>query len=120
MPATAWDLFCSAWFSVISHWLTANSFFSRRFCSLSVWQCLSVLLCSASFIFFARHLSASASLWPALLPVLLYRGPNHAASDPGALPFRSDRANKPVDQFAGDRFRPLNRSRRDFWIQMRV
>ena len=57
MPATtAWDLFCSAWFSVISHWLTANSFFSRRFCSLSGWQCLSVLLCSASFIFFGAPL----------------------------------------------------------------
>jgi hypothetical protein len=51
MPATAWDLFCSAWFSVFSHWLTANSSFSHRFCSLSGWQCLVVLLCSASFIF---------------------------------------------------------------------
>ena len=31
MPATAWDLFCSAWFSVISHWLTANSSFESPF-----------------------------------------------------------------------------------------
>ena len=59
-------------------------------------------------------------LWPALLPVLRYRGPNHAARHPGASPFRSDRANKLVDQFARDRFWSLNRSRRDFWIQMRV
>jgi hypothetical protein len=30
MPATAWDLFCSDWFSVFSHWLTANSSFNHR------------------------------------------------------------------------------------------
>ncbi len=51
MPATAWDLFCSAWFSVFSHWLMANSSFSHRSCSLSGWLCLVVLLCSARFIF---------------------------------------------------------------------
>lgn len=32
----------------------------------------------------------------------------------------SEGANKLVNQFASDRFRPLNRSRSDFWIQMRV
>jgi len=63
-----------------------------------------------------RPSAASASLWPALLPVLRYRGPNHAASDPVASPFRSDRANKLVDQFARDRFRPFNGSRGYFWI----
>jgi len=35
MPATAWDLYCSAWFSVFSHWLTTKSSFGHRSCSLS-------------------------------------------------------------------------------------
>jgi hypothetical protein len=77
-----------------------------------------VVLCK--LYFFARFLSASASLWPALLPVLRYRGANNAVRHPVASPLRSDRANKPIDQFARDRFRPLNRSRGDSWIQMRV
>src|SRR5580698_6795776 len=34
--------------------------------------------------------------------------------------FGSDRPNKLVNQFAGNRFRPLNCSRGDFWIQVRV
>jgi hypothetical protein len=34
--------------------------------------------------------------------------------------FGSDRPNKLVNQFAGNRFRPLNRSRGYFWIQMCV
>ena len=37
--------------SVFSHWPVANSSFSHRCCSLSGWQCLVVLLCSARFIF---------------------------------------------------------------------
>jgi hypothetical protein len=78
MPATAWDLFCSAWFSVISHWLTANSSFGHRSCSLSGWQCLVVLLCSARFIFSVCLSQASAFLWPAMWPALRYRGPNNA------------------------------------------
>src|ERR1700687_3321169 len=35
-------------------------------------------------------------------------------------PFRPDRTNKLVHQFARDRFRPLNSGRSYFWIQMRV
>src|SRR5271169_6061557 len=75
MPATAWDLFCSAWFSVFSHWLMANSSFSHRSCSLSGWQCLVVLLCSARFIFSVCLSQVSAFLWPAMSPALRYRGP---------------------------------------------
>ena len=59
----AWDLFCSAWFSVFSRWPTANCSFSHRSCSLSGWQCLVALLCSARFIFSVRHSRASAFLW---------------------------------------------------------
>jgi len=39
---------------------------------------------------------------------------------PGASPFRSDRANKLVDQLARDRFRPFNGSCSYLWIQMCV
>jgi len=78
MPAIALDLFCSAWFSVISHWLTVNSSFSHRSCSLSGWQCLVVWLCSARSIFSVCLSRASAFLWPAISPALRYRGPNHA------------------------------------------
>ena len=46
---------------VFSHWLTANSSFSHRSCSLSGWQCLLVLLCSARVIFSVRLSQASAS-----------------------------------------------------------
>ncbi len=73
MPATAWDLFCSAWFSVISHWLTANSCFGHRSCLLLGWQCWVVLLCSARFIFSVGLSRASAFLWPAMLLALRYR-----------------------------------------------
>jgi hypothetical protein len=69
-------LILSAWFSVFSHWLTANSSSSHRSCSLSGWQCLLVLLCSASFIFSVCLSQASAFLWPAMSPALRYRGPN--------------------------------------------
>src|SRR5271165_7033056 len=85
MPATAWDLFCSAWFSVFSHWLTANSSFSHRSCSLSGWQCLVVLLCSARFIFSVGLSKASAFLWPAMSPALRYRGPNNGPPDVNRL-----------------------------------
>src|SRR5271157_5026282 len=78
MPATAWDLFCSAWFSVISHWPMTNSSFSHRSCSLSGWQCLVVLLCSARFIGSVRPSQGSAFLWLAISPALRCRGPNNA------------------------------------------
>jgi len=78
MRATAWDLFCSAWFSVISHWLTVNSSFGHRSCSLSGWHCLVVLLCSARFIFLVGPSQASAFLWPAMWQALGYLGPNNA------------------------------------------
>ena len=81
MPATAWDLFCSAWFSVFSHWLTANSSFSHRFCWWLGWQCLVVLLCSARFISSVRLLRASAFLWLAMWPALRYRGPSQCAPE---------------------------------------
>ena len=74
MPATAWDLFCSAWFSVISHWLRARSSFGRRSCSLSGWQCLVLLLCSARFIFSVCPSQPSAFLWPAMSLALRSRG----------------------------------------------
>src|ERR1035438_8911819 len=80
MPATAWDSFCSAWFSVFSHWVTTNSFFSPRSCSLLDWQCLVVLLCSARFIFSVCLSQASAFLWPAMSPALLCRGSDHCAA----------------------------------------
>lgn len=89
MPATAWDLFCSAWFSVISHWLTANSSFGHRSCSLSGWQCSVVLLCSARFIFSVCLSQASAFLWPAMWPALRYRGPNNALLTQTAISLRT-------------------------------
>src|SRR5260370_35071647 len=55
--------------------LTADSSFSHRSCSLSGWQCLVVLLCSARFIFPVCLSQASAFLWPAMSPALRYRGP---------------------------------------------
>src|SRR5215471_6854189 len=81
MPATAWDLFCSAWFSVFSHWLTANSSFSRRSCSLLGWQCLVVLLCSPRSIFSVHLSETSAFLWPVMSPALRYRGSQQCAPD---------------------------------------
>src|SRR5258708_4757447 len=84
MPATAWDLFCSAWFSVFSHWPTANSSFGHRSCSLSGWQCLVVLLCSARSIFLVGLSQASAFLWPAMWPALRYRAPNNALLMPNS------------------------------------
>ena len=77
-PATAWHLFCSGWFSVFSRWLTANSSFSHRSGSLSGWQRLEVLSCSARFIFSVCLSQASAFLWPAMSQVLRYRGPSDA------------------------------------------
>jgi hypothetical protein len=68
-------LFCSAWFSVFSHWLTTNFFFSHHSSSLSGWQCLVVLLCSARLIFSVRPSQVSAFLWRAISPALRYRGP---------------------------------------------
>ena len=76
MPATAWDLFYSGWFSATSHWLMANSSFSHHSCSLSGWQCLVVLLCSARSIFSVCLSQASVFLWPATSPAWRYRGPN--------------------------------------------
>src|SRR5271166_6521905 len=87
MPATAWDLFCSAWFSVFSHWLTANSSFSHRSCSLSGWQCLLVLLCSARFIFSACQMASGEIHGPAysqhtaLIRTVRKRG--YGREDPG-------------------------------------
>src|SRR5438552_6255066 len=78
MPATAWGPCCSAWFLAFSHWLTASSFFGHRSCSLSGWQCLAVLSCSARCIGSVRLSRASAFLWPAMSPALRYRGPNEA------------------------------------------
>jgi hypothetical protein len=89
MPATAWDLFCSARFLVISHWLTANSSFGHRSCSLSGWQYLVVLLCSARFIFSACLSQASAFLWPAMWLALRYRGPNNALLTQTAMSLRT-------------------------------
>src|SRR5215468_3942839 len=89
MPATAWDLFCSAWFSVFSHWLMANFSFSHRSCSLSGWQCLVVLLCSARFIFLAGLSQASVFPWPAMWPALRYRGPNNALLTQTAISLRT-------------------------------
>src|SRR5437867_6305646 len=78
MPATAWGPCCSAWFLAFSHWLTASFFFGHRSCSLSGWQCLAVLSCSARCIGSVRLSRASAFLWPAMSPALRYRGPNEA------------------------------------------
>jgi hypothetical protein len=57
--------------------ITANSSFSHRSWSLSVWQCLVVLLCSARFTFSVCLSQASAFPWPAMSPALRYRGPNN-------------------------------------------
>src|SRR5580698_10291840 len=65
-----------------------------------------------------RPSAASASLWPALLQYCAIA--DLTMRHPVASPFRSDRANKPVNQFARDRFRPFNGSGSYFWIQMRV
>jgi hypothetical protein len=50
-----------------------------RACSLSGWQCLVVLLCSARFSFSGCLSQASAFLWPSIWPALRYLGPNNAA-----------------------------------------
>jgi hypothetical protein len=74
MPATAWDLFCSAWFSVFSRWLTAKFSFTRRSCWLSGWSCSEASLCSARCISSALLSWASAFLSPAMSPALCCRG----------------------------------------------
>ena len=79
MPAIAWDLFCSAWFSVISHWLTTNFSFSHCSCFLSGWQCLVVLWCSPRFIGSVHLSQASAFPWPAMSPASCCPGPNECA-----------------------------------------
>src|SRR6516162_4801651 len=82
MPATAWDSSCSAWFLVFSHWLMPDYSFSHRSCSLSGWQCLVALLCSARFTFSVRLLEISAFLWPAISPALCYLAPLIRHLDP--------------------------------------
>jgi len=86
-------LICSAWFSVFSHWPMANSSFSHRCCSLSGWQCLVVLLCSARSIGSVRLSQAPALLWPAMWPALRYRGPNNALLMQIAILEMRDRRN---------------------------